>query len=77
MCPVGEYAAGLELIDLLKRIEVDASGLIRSDSRPTTTKTRLVGLAQHRHRQQLLRLDEACFKAQFGTTPKQFQQGWL
>lgn len=37
---------------------IDAGGLLTSTHRPTTVKTRLVGLAQHRHRQQLLRMDE-------------------
>lgn len=36
----------------------DADGLIRVDDRPTITKTRLVGLAEHRHRQQILRVDD-------------------
>jgi len=54
----GSDEAGDELIRLLDELGVDASGVIRSSSRPTTTKTRLVGLAQHRHRQQLLRLDD-------------------
>ncbi len=55
---IGKDSAGRVLVDLLEEIGVDASGLIRCEDRPTTTKTRLVGLAQHRHRQQLLRLDE-------------------
>jgi D-beta-D-heptose 7-phosphate kinase/D-beta-D-heptose 1-phosphate adenosyltransferase len=37
---------------------VDTRGLIRVDDRPTITKTRLVGLAEHRHRQQILRVDD-------------------
>ena len=32
--------------------------MISVSGRPTTTKTRMVGLAQHRHRQQLMRVDE-------------------
>ena len=32
--------------------------MISVSGRPTTTKTRMVGLAQHRHRQQLMRDDE-------------------
>jgi len=54
----GADEAADELHDLLAELGVDRSGLLRLDSRPTTTKTRLVGLAQHRHRQQLLRLDD-------------------
>ncbi|NUQ44531.1 MAG: bifunctional heptose 7-phosphate kinase/heptose 1-phosphate adenyltransferase [Phycisphaerae bacterium] len=37
---------------------IDVTGLLTAAERPTTVKTRLVGLAQHRHRQQLLRMDE-------------------
>ena len=55
---IGNDDAGHELTSLLDELGVDSSGLLRSSSRPTTTKTRLVGLAQHRHRQQLLRLDD-------------------
>jgi D-beta-D-heptose 7-phosphate kinase/D-beta-D-heptose 1-phosphate adenosyltransferase len=36
----------------------DTDGLLRVDDRPTITKTRLVGLAEHRHRQQILRVDD-------------------
>lgn len=54
----GDDSAAGELAALLADLGVDARGLLRSASRPTTTKTRLVGLAQHRHRQQLLRLDD-------------------
>ncbi len=54
----GDDQAAGELAELLEKLGVDCSGLVRSNSRPTTTKTRLVGLAQHRHRQQILRLDD-------------------
>lgn len=36
----------------------DTSGLLRVNDRPTVTKTRMVGLAEHRHRQQILRVDD-------------------
>ncbi len=49
--------AGL-LKDLLQRAGADSSGLMPIASRPTTRKTRLIGLAQHRHRQQLIRVDD-------------------
>lgn len=39
---------------------VDVEGLISVDDRPTTSKQRVIGLAQHRHRQQLMRIDEEC-----------------
>ncbi len=43
---------------LLEETGADTSGLIEVSDRPTTSKQRLIGLAQHRHRQQLLRIDE-------------------
>jgi D-beta-D-heptose 7-phosphate kinase/D-beta-D-heptose 1-phosphate adenosyltransferase len=55
---VGSDRHGQTLMRLLAALGVEVSGVVVSASRPTTTKTRLVGLAQHRHRQQLLRLDE-------------------
>ena len=44
------------LIHLLKDIGADTSGLVEC-VRPTTCKMRLVGSAQHRHPQQMIRLD--------------------
>ena len=41
----------------LNSIGADISGLIPIPGRRTTSKHRLVGLAQHRHRQQLMRID--------------------
>ena len=55
---VGRDRHGDTLLRLLKEGGIDASGVVTVDDRPTTSKTRLVGLAQHRHRQQLLRVDE-------------------
>jgi D-beta-D-heptose 7-phosphate kinase/D-beta-D-heptose 1-phosphate adenosyltransferase len=55
---VGHDAEGEKLKELLSKMGVDCGGVVVTDDRGTTTKTRLVGLAQHRHRQQLLRLDE-------------------
>jgi len=45
------------LHSLLGELQLDTRGVLTTPNRPTTTKTRLVGLAQHRHRQQLLRVD--------------------
>jgi D-beta-D-heptose 7-phosphate kinase/D-beta-D-heptose 1-phosphate adenosyltransferase len=55
---IGPCADGDRLIDLLNGVGADASGLLRVPDRKTTRKTRLVGLAQHRHRQQLIRIDD-------------------
>ncbi len=45
------------LRDKLNSIGADISGLTPIRGRRTTSKHRLVGLAQHRHRQQLIRID--------------------
>ncbi|MFQ5430423.1 MAG: PfkB family carbohydrate kinase [Phycisphaerae bacterium] len=58
---VGVTGAGEDadrLIRLLRETGADTDGLLRVESRRTTLKTRLVGLAQHRHRQQLIRVDD-------------------
>jgi D-beta-D-heptose 7-phosphate kinase/D-beta-D-heptose 1-phosphate adenosyltransferase len=56
---IGRDRHGETLQRLLKATHgVDTDGIVAVKDRPTTTKTRLVGLAQHRHRQQLLRVDE-------------------
>src|ERR1700712_3149173 len=45
------------LAEQLKACGCDTTGLVSCAGRPTTTKMRLVGSAQHRHPQQMLRLD--------------------
>ncbi|HUN81610.1 MAG TPA: D-glycero-beta-D-manno-heptose 1-phosphate adenylyltransferase [Phycisphaerae bacterium] len=55
------------LAGLLSKLQVDGSGLIRCAGRRTTRKTRLIGLAQHRHRQQLIRIDDE--------SPEPFEDG--
>jgi D-beta-D-heptose 7-phosphate kinase/D-beta-D-heptose 1-phosphate adenosyltransferase len=54
----GDDHAGNRLLDLFLRMGVRTEGILRCPDRPTTSKTRLVGLAQHRHPQQMLRLDQ-------------------
>jgi D-beta-D-heptose 7-phosphate kinase/D-beta-D-heptose 1-phosphate adenosyltransferase len=53
---IGSDETGRQLISLLEKIGADPSGLIQC-LRPTTCKMRLVGSAQHRHPQQMIRLD--------------------
>jgi D-beta-D-heptose 7-phosphate kinase/D-beta-D-heptose 1-phosphate adenosyltransferase len=53
---VGNDAVADSLRQLLTRIHADVAGLVAAD-RPTTCKMRLVGSAQHRHPQQMIRLD--------------------
>ncbi len=55
---MGRDRHGETLERLLKELGVDTTGVLLLPDRPTTTKTRLIGLAQHRHRQQLLRVDD-------------------
>ncbi|MCG3136596.1 MAG: Bifunctional protein HldE [Phycisphaerae bacterium] len=55
---VGDDASGAKLLELLQSQGANCSGILKVPSRPTTTKTRFIGLAQHRHRQQMLRFDE-------------------
>jgi len=55
---IGDDDNGKILGKLLEDLGADTSGLLKADDRPTTTKERMVGLAQHRHRQQLLRVDD-------------------
>jgi len=47
---------------LKKLIEAgaDIDGLFKAENRPTISKQRLIGLAQHLHRQQLIRMDTEC-----------------
>lgn len=54
---VGSDEMGRSLRALLEEAGGDCDGLIETTDRPTTCKLRLVGSAQHRHPQQLLRLD--------------------
>lgn len=55
---IGMGVDGETLAKLLEEAGADTSGLVRSATRRTTRKTRIVGLAQHRHRQQLMRFDD-------------------
>ncbi|MCH7705316.1 MAG: bifunctional heptose 7-phosphate kinase/heptose 1-phosphate adenyltransferase [Planctomycetes bacterium] len=55
---VGADQHGETLRRLLDELGAVTEGVVTVKNRPTTAKTRLVGLAQHRHRQQLLRVDE-------------------
>ncbi|HUO06905.1 MAG TPA: D-glycero-beta-D-manno-heptose 1-phosphate adenylyltransferase [Phycisphaerae bacterium] len=64
----GDDFQGRLLRDLFATIKVNTNGLLACKDRPTTSKTRLVGLAQHRHPQQMLRLDQ---ETTTGVTPEQ------
>jgi D-beta-D-heptose 7-phosphate kinase / D-beta-D-heptose 1-phosphate adenosyltransferase len=55
---IGEDENAKILLKKLKEIGADTTGLLTTKERPTTSKQRLIGLAQHRHQQQLFRMDE-------------------
>ncbi|MBI9017832.1 MAG: D-glycero-beta-D-manno-heptose 1-phosphate adenylyltransferase [Phycisphaerae bacterium] len=58
---VGSDAIGAELTEMLTELAgVNVDGFVVDPKRPTTSKQRVVGLAQHRHRQQLMRIDDEC-----------------
>ena len=54
---VGDDEDGQILTDKLAALGVDITAVRRLAGRPTVTKQRLIGLAQHKHRQQLMRID--------------------
>jgi D-beta-D-heptose 7-phosphate kinase / D-beta-D-heptose 1-phosphate adenosyltransferase len=55
---VGTDADADALAELLVAEGSQVSGLVAATDRPTTVKCRYVGLAQHRHAQQMFRVDE-------------------
>jgi len=55
---IGLDDAGHRIRALLGTQGISARGILSLPDRRTTTKTRFVGLAQHRHRQQLIRIDD-------------------
>ncbi|TWT42348.1 Bifunctional protein HldE [Phycisphaerae bacterium RAS1] len=59
---IGRDGFGDRVERLLKDSGAEIAGLLRVDDRPTITKTRIVGLAEHRHRQQILRVDRELVK---------------
>ncbi len=54
----GQDVRGEELLSMLTTAGAKTSGLLKLPDRPTTTKERLVGLAQHRIEQQMMRVDD-------------------
>jgi D-beta-D-heptose 7-phosphate kinase/D-beta-D-heptose 1-phosphate adenosyltransferase len=68
---VGDDENAETLRKLLRENGADVSGLITISDRPTTTKQRLIGLAQHRHQQQLFRMD---YEEDGPLTQKQYER---
>jgi D-beta-D-heptose 7-phosphate kinase/D-beta-D-heptose 1-phosphate adenosyltransferase len=54
---IGADEAGRQINQLLRDFSCDTLFLLQTADRPSTSKVRLVGLAQHRHAQQMIRLD--------------------
>jgi len=54
---VGDDDDGAEALNYLREAGIDAAGVLRDPQRRTTVKTRVMGLAQRVHPQQLLRID--------------------
>jgi len=54
---VGRDADGSRLIQELRDAGVETDSVLELDDRPTTSKQRFMGRAQHRHPQQMLRVD--------------------
>lgn len=54
---LGSDEAGAQVRKMLAEWSCDTSTIIDTPDRPSTSKVRLVGLAQHRHPQQMMRLD--------------------
>ena len=59
---LGHDSFGDRVEQFLRDAGADTGGMLRVEDRPTITKTRLVGLAEHRHRQQILRVDDEIVK---------------
>lgn len=57
---IGDDANARKLTEILKGLGAETEGILEIKGRPTITKERIIGLAQHRHRQQLLRVDDEC-----------------
>jgi len=54
---IGHDQAGTQLLSELQRAGIDSSGIVVDDSRPTTTKTRIIAEGSLRFPQQLARID--------------------
>ena len=55
---IGDDHNGEVIKQMLTKAGADITCLFTATDRPTISKQRLIGLAQHRHRQQLMRIDE-------------------
>ncbi len=70
---IGNDQNGYILKDKLTGCGVDIGGLMEAANRPTISKQRVIGLAQHLHRQQLIRVDHESDEA----VPKEINEAIL
>jgi D-beta-D-heptose 7-phosphate kinase/D-beta-D-heptose 1-phosphate adenosyltransferase len=54
---IGRDSDGLRVQQILSDLNVNHSGVVAVEGRPTTVKERYIGRAQHKHPQQMLRVD--------------------
>lgn len=54
---LGNDESGGHVLRMLRELGIVTGGISEAGDRPTVCKTRLVGLAQHRHPQQMMRID--------------------
>ncbi len=69
----GQDAQHHRLCELCRSAGVDTGAIIPLPDRPTSCKTRIIGLAQHRHQQQMLRLDDEVTDPVSDETVRQFE----
>src|SRR5271170_5717258 len=54
---VGDDADGQRIRGILSDLDIDHTTVVADPSRPSTVKERYIGRAQHRHPQQMIRVD--------------------
>jgi len=64
------------LKDKLTKAGTDITGLFEAANRPTVSKQRLIGLAQHLHRQQLIRIDVESAEPLSGELPQEILRAY-
>src|SRR5262249_46169834 len=69
---VGSEGDGLRLRRIAQELGIDDEALVTDPSRPTTVKERFIGRAQHRHPQQMIRVDYEVRDAISGTCERHF-----
>jgi D-beta-D-heptose 7-phosphate kinase/D-beta-D-heptose 1-phosphate adenosyltransferase len=71
---VGSDADALRIRQLLTDLGIDHEGVLSDEERPSTVKERYIGRAQHRHPQQMIRVDYEIRKPVVGTIENQLAQ---